>query len=103
MTDTTLEDPTWSARDGHRLEVSQVVWRHAFRVTRDPATDDGTATLLELLRIARHDRSTLRHALGLGRTLVSGATDLDPRHARAVRMLERAIAWSGGLPSERRR
>lgn len=72
------------------LEHSQRVWRRAVELAAYSEQDAGYAGLLELLRAAHQDPTTISHALMLGRArLRERSTDMPAQSG--VRLLEQAI------------
>jgi hypothetical protein len=79
------------------LQIAQVVWRRALELTDPLVPRDPLAGMLEVLRAASHDVTTVAHALTLGRTQVrEHPTDLLARLGTGL--LERALAFMGATP-----
>jgi hypothetical protein len=78
-----------------RLEAAQLVWRHALGLAQPGMPRESPTAMLGLLRVARHDPSTLRHALSHGRRLKRSAAAPDRATALAVHWLQRAMVWTG--------
>jgi len=76
------------------IEQAQLVWRRAVRLSTAPEHDGRTTAVLDLLRTARHDLSTMRHALTLGRTRQQISPG-DTGTRGAVELLVRTIGWLG--------
>ena len=79
------------------LSPAQLVWRHATEAPDDLDQHDVLAVVLDLLRIARHDVSTMLHALTLGRTRLR-ESPADLVAGRATLLLEQAITFMGIEP-----
>jgi hypothetical protein len=85
---------------GKPLERAQLIWRRAVQLA-DPAQQlDRSAVTLHMLSAAGYNITEMAHALTLGRTHL--LTDVDDLYAcRAVRILERSIAFLGAKPDTR--
>lgn len=76
------------------LERAQLVWQRAVALARSGQGSDRFVPSLDLLGAARHSRSTMLHALGLGRARQHAApADIPTRDA--VLLLARTISWLG--------
>jgi hypothetical protein len=82
------------------LEPAQLVWQGTLELVEpvDPADHhDRFAAVLEVLRLAAHDPTTLAHALAIGRThLHKNEHSADIR--RGTRTLAAAVAFLGVKP-----
>ena len=75
-----------------------MLWQRALAlVGTDTATDD-FAAVLEVVRLAGHDSTTIAHALALGRTRLRGNVH-DAVVRRGVSLLTRAGDFLGVKPS----
>ena len=80
------------------MEQAQVLWQRALDLVHAVDPDERFAAVLELLRAAKHDSTTIAHALAIGRThLRVDAGDSDA--TRGVNALERAAAFLGVKPA----
>ena len=83
-----------------RPQSPQRIWRRASAVTDPLDHHDVLAVVLELLRAAQHDASTVSRALTLGRTCAR-ERPRDVGVERGVLFLEQALTFMGAeLPEE---
>lgn len=73
--------------DDRPLQLAQVIWLHAAHLPYG----SGRTGEMQLVRLARNDPSVLRHAIALGRSDDTTASD-QARFTRAEARLEGAIA-----------
>jgi len=84
------------------MELAHLVWHRTLELTGTVEQLDQLAVVVELLRTAHHNASTMAGALAIGRTCVrEQPRDLVAR--RGTRLLERATAFMGGEPRAGRR
>jgi hypothetical protein len=88
---TTYDAPDEAVPAAGHLEPSQVVWRRAVELS----TGSDPPAALELVRLARHEPSVLRHALSLGRH-GGGMVPPDREVEATVTVLEQALALVAG-------
>jgi hypothetical protein len=80
------------------LEQAQTVWQRALDLADRGERNEPFAGVIDVLNAAKHDSTTLAHALALGRTQLRVESDtigID----RAVRMLARAVEFLGVKPA----
>ncbi len=85
------------AVQAHPLQQAQIVWQRALALAIPVEKHDPVTRVLELLSAAHYDSTTLAHAAALGRTEIrtnGAAAALE----RAVRMLDRGVAFLGVKP-----
>lgn len=85
-------------RDRHP-EEAQTVWQRALDLTDPIARSAPFAGVIEMLAAARHDSTTLAHALALGRTQLRASADAIGL-AQAVELLAQAVDFLGVRPEQ---
>lgn len=82
-------------------ERVQVVARRSVELAAGDQEEGIGGTALELLRVANHDVATLRHAIGVCRSIIRDSPDHEPMISDAIRLLERVITFLGARPAFR--
>ena len=86
----------WAGHSRRPLEQAQVVWQRTLELAGPLEGRDPEELALDLFRAARHDATTMAHALALGRARLADTDDADI--AGGVGVLEGAVRFLGTRP-----